>query len=99
MVEKPEREKVPSGRRAPDGREWEVFVRDEASSPLRHVGSVRAVDPDDAHRSASRLFGWFARDVWVVPADEVHRYVSDSISDDTTATSPDEGGEERTVEF
>lgn len=99
MVEKSDREKVPSGRRAPDGREWEVFIRDEASDPLRHVGSVRAPGPDHAHESASRLFGWYATDIWVVPADTVHRYVGETLSDDARPVNGDGGDEERTVEF
>lgn len=99
MVEKPEREKVPSGRRAPEGREWEVFLRDEDADPLRHVGSVRALSPEDAHESASRLFGWYASDVWVVPADHVHRYAAETLSDDTEPATTDDGAEERTVEF
>lgn len=101
MVEKPEREKVPSGRRAPEGREWEVFLRDEDESPLRHVGSVRALDPEKAHESASRLFGWYATDVWVVAADDVHRFTAESLSDETEPVTTDDGEEEeeRTVEF
>lgn len=99
MVEKTEREKVPSGRRAPEGREWELFVRDESSEPLRHVGSVRARSADEAHESASRLFGWYASDIWVVPADAMHRYAAESLSDDTESAAVAEGEEERTVEF
>lgn len=99
MVEKPERERVPSGRRAPTGREWEVFLRDDPGDPLRHVGSVRAFDADEAHESASRLFGWYATDIWVTPADEVHRYVADSLSDESEPVDSADGSEERTVEF
>lgn len=99
MVEKTEREKVPSGKRAPEGREWELFIRDEEAEPLRHVGSVRALSADDAHASASRLFGWYASDIWVVPADAVHRYAADSISDEAESAPIADGEEERTVEF
>lgn len=99
MVEKTEREKVPSGRRAPEGREWEVLIRAAASEPLRHVGSVRAVGPDDAHESASRLFGWYATDIWVVPADVVHRYATASLSDEREAATQSTGEETRTIEF
>lgn len=57
------------------------------------------MSPDDAHESATRLFGWYATDIWVVPADSVHRYVADSLSDDAETAGPKTGGEERTVEF
>lgn len=102
MVEKPERAKVPSGRRAPEGREWEVFLRNDGDSPLRHVGSVRAQNPDQAHESATRLFGWYATDIWVVAADDVHRFAAESLSDDAEPTETGEDRdavEERTIEF
>lgn len=99
MVEKPERERVPSGRRAPEGREWEVFIRDDEDGPLRHVGSVRALSPEQAHESATRLFGWYATDIWVVAADDVHRFAAESLSDDAESVDTPDGDEERTVEF
>lgn len=103
MVEKPERAKVPSGRRAPEGREWEVFLRNDGDSTLRHVGSVRALSPDQAHESATRLFGWYATDIWVVAADDVHRFAAESLSDDAEPATPGDdeadADEERTVEF
>jgi rSAM-partnered protein len=98
MVEDPEREKIPAGRRAPEGREWEVFIRQAAAEPLQHVGSVREPSPDAAHAAASRLFDWYATDVWVVPAEAVHRYATDTLSDDGAPPSPSDEAEQP-VEF
>ncbi|MES3160367.1 MAG: Htur_1727 family rSAM-partnered candidate RiPP [Halorubrum sp.] len=102
MVEKTDRTATEAGPRSADGRRFEVFVREAESDPLRHVGTVAAPTPDVAHEEASKLFAWYARDVWVCPAEETHRYSAETLdgdrvadegaSDDTTdVDSPDDG--------
>ncbi|GAB7009180.1 Htur_1727 family rSAM-partnered candidate RiPP [Halorubrum trueperi] len=81
MVETTERSAASGGARSADGRRFEVFVRDEESDPLRHVGTVAAPTPDAAHEEASKLFAWYARDVWVCPAGETHRYSAELLAD------------------
>ncbi|MFD1569168.1 Htur_1727 family rSAM-partnered candidate RiPP [Halorubrum laminariae] len=81
MVEKTDRTPE-DGSRSTDGRRFEIFVREEEADPLRHVGSVAASTPDAAHEEASALFAWFARDVWVCPAEETHRYSAESLADE-----------------
>lgn len=99
MVSKAERGLVGEQPRADHREEWEVFVRAEADGALRHVGSVTAGNPMDAHRTASRLFAWFASDVWVCPAMEVYRFSTHDLDDDWEDATPASGSEERTVEF
>ncbi|MFW6317777.1 MAG: Htur_1727 family rSAM-partnered candidate RiPP [Halorubrum sp.] len=82
MVEKTDRNEDANGPRSADGRRFEVFVRGEESDPLRHVGTVAAPTPDVAHEEASKLFAWYARDVWVCPAAEVSRYSAESLAGD-----------------
>ncbi|TKX73941.1 rSAM-partnered protein [Halorubrum sp. GN11_10-6_MGM] len=89
MVEKTNRSEDASGVRSADGRRFEVFVRDEESDPLRHVGTVAAPTPDAAHEEASKLFAWYARDVWVCPAAEVSRYSAASMADDGATGAPE----------
>ncbi len=98
MVEKTERTAGSSGPRSADGRRFEVFVREAEPDPLRHVGTVAAPTPDVAHEEASKLFAWYARDVWVCPAEETHRYSAGSPADDTRSdsdASPDGDGTNR----
>jgi Phenylacetic acid degradation B. len=90
MVEKADRRADATGSRSADGRRFEVFVRAAESDPLRHVGTVAAPTAADAHEEASRLFAWYARDVWVCPAAAVSRYSTESLSSDA-----DEGGPDR----
>ena len=71
-----ERTRVTDEPRSATGREWEVFVREDSSGPLKHVGSVTAGDADGAHERASALFDWAAEAVWVCPADETRRYTA-----------------------
>jgi len=82
MVEKTDRTGGSDGMRSADGRRFEVFVREREADPLRHVGTVTAPTPDAAHGEASKLFAWYARDVWVCPADETHRYSAGSLADE-----------------
>ena len=72
-------------------RRWEVFVRESESDPMRRVGTVAAPSPDVAHEEATGLFGWYARDVWLCPADETHRFSTYSLGDahDTDADQSD----------
>ena len=85
MVEKTDRTGGSNGARSADGRRFEVFVREEEADLLRHVGTVAAPTPDAAHEEASKLFAWYARDVWVCPADETHRYSAESLADEETS--------------
>jgi rSAM-partnered protein len=74
-----ERTRVTDEPRSATGREWEVFVREDADAPLKHVGSVTAGDADGAHEHASALFDWVAEAVWVCPADETRRYTATGV--------------------
>ncbi|WP_418286406.1 Htur_1727 family rSAM-partnered candidate RiPP [Halorubrum sp. DTA46] len=102
MVEKTDRTAESTGPRSADGRRFEVFVREEESDPLRHVGTVAAPTPDIAHEEASKLFAWYARDVWVCPAEETHRYSAESLADDDRSpeaeSAPSDDGEPRVYE-
>ncbi|MEZ3162865.1 Htur_1727 family rSAM-partnered candidate RiPP [Halorubrum sp. RMP-47] len=82
MVEKTDRRENANGPRSADGRRFEVFVREAESDPLRHVGTVAAPTPEAAHEEASKLFAWYARDVWVCPAAEVSRFSAEALADD-----------------
>jgi rSAM-partnered protein len=100
MVEPTERRRIDDGDRAPNGREWEVFVRGDGEDPMRHVGSVRAADPDGAHEIASRLFAWHAETVWVCPSAEVTRYPSHALAEHApTVERPTDEGEPRNREW
>ncbi|EMA59248.1 Htur_1727 family rSAM-partnered candidate RiPP [Halorubrum lipolyticum] len=102
MVEKTDRTGGSNGARSADGRRFEVFVREAEADPLRHVGTVAAPTPDAAHEEASKLFAWYARDVWVCPADETHRYSAESLADGEGGADGDEptgdSGEPRVYE-
>ncbi|MFW6317371.1 MAG: Htur_1727 family rSAM-partnered candidate RiPP [Halorubrum sp.] len=102
MVEKTDRTTVSGGPRSADGRRFEVFVREEEADPLRHVGTVAAPTPDVAHEEASKLFAWYARDVWVCPAEETHRYSAESLATDDRSSDDGEtagdGAEPRVYE-
>ncbi|WP_096395261.1 Htur_1727 family rSAM-partnered candidate RiPP [Halorubrum trapanicum] len=89
MVEKTDRGEDANGPRSADGRRFEVFVREAESDPLRHVGTVAAPTPDAAHEEASKLFAWYARDVWVCPAGEVSRYSAESLAGDADGADGD----------
>lgn len=91
MVEKPIRSKVENERASATPR-WEVFVRDAETEPLSYVGTVVAPDEDAAHERASRLFGWYAVDVWLCPAADVVRY---SAQEGTAEPGDDSLGEDR----
>lgn len=100
MVEPVERRRIDDGDRAPHGREWEVFVRSDGADSMRHVGSVRANDPDGAHELASRLFAWHAEDVWICPSATVTRYTTHTLAENApTAERPTDTGEPRNREW
>lgn len=100
MVEKAHRDRVPETDRSSDGeREWELFVRDSEEDPLKHVGSVTAPTAEAAHKEASRLFAWYAEDMWVCPADEIVRYSTSAVDEEEKAATPDDGTESRTHEL
>ena len=95
MVEKTVRSRVDDEPSTSSPR-WEVFVRDEASDPLTYAGSVVAADGETAHEHASRLFGWYAAEMWVCPADEIERYSSREPEDD--GRDPEDEAEPRVYE-
>lgn len=99
MVERPDRGRIDDEERAPTGREWEVFVREAGDDPMRHVGSVRARTADAAHELASRLFAWYATDLWLCPADATRRYTTTDLADDRTAVETAERDERRPPEW
>ena len=107
MVEKAQRTRVDRGAArdtertcSEDPIEWEVFVRDDTSDPVRHVGSVTATNVERAREHSARLFAWYADDLWLCPADDLVRYSTHSLehtageddasSEQATATSNDE---------
>jgi rSAM-partnered protein len=99
MVEPTERRRIDDGDRAPNGREWEVFVRSDGDGPMRHVGSVRAEDADGAHELASRLFAWHATAVWVCPSAEVTRYTTHDLAEDAPTVERPTDDEPRNREW
>ena len=99
MVEKARRSPVESDERGNPTRQWEVFVRDEEGDPMRHVGSVTAPSADVAYEQAARLFGWYATDVWVCPAEAMARYSTHDLDDDAEAVDVVEKDEPRTHEL
>ena len=74
MVENTRRSYVESNERGTPLPQWDVFVREERVDPLRHAGSVAAIDATDAYDHATELFGWDACDIWLCPADALERY-------------------------
>ncbi|ADQ69014.1 phenylacetic acid degradation protein B [Halogeometricum borinquense DSM 11551] len=113
MVEKPDRYRVGEEPRTVDERdssdgrenlgnaverEWEVFVREDDDDALRHVGSVSAPSADIAYEQATKLFGWYANDIWVCPADAVCRYSTHTLDDDAERMTISSKDEERTHE-
>lgn len=93
MVEKAQRSEVGDHPRDDEQREWEIFARKDESSSMRHVGSVSAPSPGIAHEQASRLFAWFATDVWICPADETHRFSTHDLDDEAAPAPTSEDGE------
>jgi rSAM-partnered protein len=98
MVERPERSRIDDGERAPTGREWEVFVREAGEEPMVHAGSVRARSAETAHELASRLFAWYATDIWVCPAEAMSRFTAHDLAEDRTPAGIPATEESRTTE-
>jgi rSAM-partnered protein len=97
MVEKARRAEVERCR-ADD--EWEVLARDEPDAPVRYVGRVRAADAESAHEEATRLWCWYASEVWVCPAREVRTFsVEAAESNDADPAVPESGTENRAHEL
>lgn len=89
MVEKTRRGRVAGESTTRDG-EWEVFVRADGDDQVRRVGSVVAADASAAHELATRLYAWYAPEVWVVPARAVVRFDEDAAGDATPAGDDEE---------
>ncbi|ELY42439.1 Htur_1727 family rSAM-partnered candidate RiPP [Natronorubrum sulfidifaciens] len=83
MAETSQLERVETDERANPQRQWELFVRETEAESLTHVGSVAAANATTAHEHASRLFGEYAVDLWLCPADEVERYSARSLTAET----------------
>ncbi|WP_254547000.1 Htur_1727 family rSAM-partnered candidate RiPP [Halomarina pelagica] len=98
MVERPERYRVGARPRGAVEDAWEVFVRERESDPLRHVGSVSAPTARIAYEQATRLFAWYATDVWLCPAEAVRRYSTHALDERAEPAGPDAGDEKRTYE-
>lgn len=78
--------------RADDETAFEVFVREDADEPLRHVGSVAAEDESGAYERATRLFAWHADDVWVAPAGAFERFTTHDLDDEAEPAPSDVSG-------
>lgn len=77
---------------------WEVFQRDDDDGrPMRYVGRVRATSASAAHQQASRLFAWYAPEVWVCPTAALTRF--STAGDGDEPATPPSGDEPRTIEF
>lgn len=76
-----------------DGDRVEVFVREEGSEALRHAGSITASDAETAYEEATKLFAWYADDVWLCRAGDVHRYAVHDL-DEAAEPAPIERGDE-----
>jgi rSAM-partnered protein len=84
MVDRTRLVRVGDYPRAATDREWEVFVRETETEPLRAVGSVTAPDVDAAYELATDLFAWQATELWLCPADAVSRYATHDLDDAAT---------------
>jgi rSAM-partnered protein len=78
--------------------EWEVFLRDDPSEPLRHAGSVSAPTASVAYDHASSLFGWAADTLWLCPAAEVARFTDRDLGVETDRDDGAAAGRERDTE-
>jgi len=91
-MEASNRVRVADRPRADDLEAFEVFVRDDADEPLRHVGSVAAEDPEGAYERATRLFAYHADDVWVCPAAAMTRFTTHDLDEDAEPAPTDVSG-------
>ena len=60
--------------------EWEVFLREDETETLRHVGSVSAPSAEAAHEQAAILFE-DPHGIWLCPADELVRFSARSLEE------------------
>jgi rSAM-partnered protein len=90
-----ERVAVAQRPRADDGTAFEVFVREDAEDPLRHVGSVTAEDETTAYERAARLFAWHADDVWVAPAGAFERFTTHDLDAEAAPAPSDVSDDDR----
>ncbi|MFB6201831.1 MAG: Htur_1727 family rSAM-partnered candidate RiPP [Halorhabdus sp.] len=65
-------------------REWELFVREAAEEPLKHVGSVTADDREGAREQAEALFDDYVA-LWITPGQGVSRYTDPTLTPGETA--------------
>ncbi|EMA46065.1 Htur_1727 family rSAM-partnered candidate RiPP [Halococcus saccharolyticus] len=98
MVEKSKQYRVGDQPRDAVEQEWEIFIRNEKTDPLRHTGSISAPTADVAHIQATKLFRWYATDIWLCPASDVRRYSTYTLDEQADSVSPDEEGEKRSHE-
>lgn len=98
MVEKSKRYRVGDQPRDAVEREWEIFTRTEESDPLQHVGSVSAPTAEVAHTQATKLFGWYATDIWLCPASDVRRYSTYTLDEQADSVNFGVDSEERSHE-
>lgn len=98
MVEKSERARVGDQPRDATEAEWEVFVRDETEDGLRYVGTVTAPNVEIAYEQATKLFGWYADDVWLCRSSDVHRFSTHDLDADAQPAPIETDDESRTVE-
>lgn len=99
MVEKARRAEVEESTSDPT---WEVFAREASGDPVRHVGALRAEDARDAHAEATRLFCWYADEVWVCPSAEVEKFsvaAADCSEGEESSVPEATGDESRTYEL
>lgn len=99
MVDTPDRYRVREYPRDAMEHEWEVFVREVDTEPLRHVGSVSAHSADVAYEKATKLFAWYATDIWVCPARTVYRYTTETLDEQAEPVPLETGDEPRTREL
>ena len=98
MVEKTNRYRVGDQPRDAVEQEWEIFIRDDTDDPLQHAGSISAPTADVAHIQATKLFGWYATDIWLCPASDVRRYSTHTLDEQADSVSSDIDSEERSHE-
>lgn len=80
--------------RADDEPEWELFLRESATEPLRHAGSITAPSAEVAHERATGLFPG-ATTLWCCPSEAVARFTERDLGDDyrdETASAVDGDG-------
>lgn len=66
--------------RSSNGREWELFVSEDATESPRHVGSVTAPSRGVAIEQAERHVGWDVETLWCCPADEMTRRTTEEVA-------------------